>query len=403
MIFEIAIVLLIVILGYKLPHVFRIEDKELKNVRLLWFFHLLFGVVFYFYIMSLGGSDSTKYWKVAKEINFQQMLEFLTSGKATQAMIALNYFPSNFLGLPYFVGNIIYCLIGFVGFLCFYKIVLDLVPYNTLFLGIPIFPIIFFLPNLHFWSSNVGKDTLLFTIVGLFCYSMLNLKKRIPLVILCCLLGFMVRPHIVFFLLVAFGMAYLYQNKIPTYQKLFFFIILFVGAAIVLPRVLDITQMEELSVDSYSEFSQRKAEDLSRKHTGSSIDISSYPFPLKVFTFLFRPTITDVNSAISLVAALENILLLVLFLKLLKRDLISNLKKSPTVIKAMIFMLAIGTVAFSMTLGNMGIMIRMRNMFLPGLIIYILWVFSFRQSKEMEARKIWAIRHKQKLLEKTSK
>jgi hypothetical protein len=52
-------------------------------------------------------------------------------------------------------------------------------------------------------------------------------------------------------------------------------------------------------------------------------------------------------------------------------------------LEEMIYFLIIGTIAFSQSLGNLGIMIRMRNMFLPGLIIFLFWHFSYQNSEEM--------------------
>jgi hypothetical protein len=51
----------------------------------------------------------------------------------------------------------------------------------------------------------------------------------------------------------------------------------------------------------------------------------------------------------------------------------------------MIYFLLLGTFAFSQSLGNLGIMIRMRNMFLPGLIIFFLWHFSYIQNEKLVA------------------
>lgn len=62
-------------------------------------------------------------------------------------------------------------------------------------------------------------------------------------------------------------------------------------------------------------------------------------------------------------------------------------RKAPFVIKGLVFFLIIGTLAFSQSLGNVGIMIRMRNMFLPGLLIYILWCFSYEQQQIAESKK----------------
>jgi hypothetical protein len=152
-----------------------------------------------------------------------------------------------------------------------------------------------------------------------------------------------------------------------------------------LPKVMEFAKIEEASVDSFDKFSVGKAALLSRSHTGSAVDISSYPFPLKVFTFLYRPFFFDINGIPSVLASFENLLLLVLSFTVLKNKPLQTFKNAPFVIQGMVYFLLIGTLAFSQTLGNVGIMIRMRNMFLPGLIVFIFWHFSYRQSLESEA------------------
>ena len=51
---------------------------------------------------------------------------------------------------------------------------MDLIPTNATFKGYYLFPLLFYMPNLHFWSCGVGKDTLLFFCIGLFSYGWYN-------------------------------------------------------------------------------------------------------------------------------------------------------------------------------------------------------------------------------------
>ena len=74
----------------------------------------------------------------------------------------------------------------------------------------------------------------------------------------------------------------------------------------------------------------------------------------------------------------ENLLLLLLTIDVLGNKPVRLFKKSPFLIKGMIYFLIVGTLAFSQSLGNIGIMIRMRNMFLPGMLIFILWSIAYR-------------------------
>ena len=145
-------------------------------------------------------------------------------------------------------------------------------------------------------------------------------------------------------------------------------------------------KIEEASIDSFSEFSSQKAGLLSRTTTGSRIDISSYPLPLKLFTFLYRPLFFDINGLPALFASIENLFLLILSIRVLKNNPIETFKKAPMPIKGMLLYLFIGTLAFSQTLGNLGIIIRMRNMFLPGLLIFFLWSFSYAREKNIKKK-----------------
>src|SRR5690606_32184222 len=98
-------------------------------------------------------------------------------------------------------------------------------------------------------------------------------------------------------------------------------------------------KVEEVSVEHFSEFAESKSAVLSRGHTGSAVDISTYPAPLKWFTFLFRPLFFDVNGVPALVASFENLLLLLLFLKVMSEKPYYYFKRAPFVIKGLVIFL----------------------------------------------------------------
>ena len=197
-----------------------------------------------------------------------------------------------------------------------------------------------------------------------------------------------IRPHMVLFLMVSFGLAYILGGKISVFQRTLFSVVLLGISIAILPSVLEYAKIEEASVESFDKFADAKSSVLSRASTGSAIDISSYPFPLKVLTFLFRPFFFDVRNLNGLIASLENLVLVIIFFKAIRTQPIAAFRKAPFVIKGLVFFLIIGTLAFSQSLGNVGIMIRMRNMFLPGLIIYLLWCFSYEQEQIAKSRKV---------------
>jgi hypothetical protein len=357
-----------------------------KKLQKLLFFHFLIGVFFYLFTNN-GGGDAWGYWKASQGMTTTEFFAYLYEAKGTYFMYSFNYIPANIFGMPFFASTMFYSLLGYIGTVFFYLTTIKTVPYNSKFKNLILFPLLFFMPNMHFWSSGVGKDTVLFLCVGMFSYAMLNIVKRIPLLVISLLLSYLIRPHITLFLLVGFGLAFLFSKKVSAFKRVLFTVLLIGGGIMILPSVMKFAKIEETTIESVNQFSENKADLLSRSGTGSAIDISSYPFPLKVFTFLYRPFFFDIRGIPAVIASFENLLLLLLTIQVFKNKPIAAFKSAPFVIKGLVFFLIIGTLAFSQTLGNVGIMIRMRNMFLPGMLIFILWSFSYQQQKRIERQK----------------
>lgn len=382
MILDFLYILVIIVLGLGFISLFtnQLTERDHRLLRYLFFFHLLLGVYYCYFIQG----DAIGYWRVPKAYNFDDFKSGLFDGEGTMFMYAFNYLFSNMLNMSYLSNTLMYSLFGFMGLLFFYLVVLETIPYNKVINGYVLFPLVFFLPNLHFWSAGIGKDTTLFLCIGMFTYGILKPLTRLPLLGLSMLLTLAIRPHIALFLMVGFGMAYIFGGKISVFQRVIFSVVLIGIGLAILPSVMAFAKIEEATVESFDSFAEGKAAVLSRSHTGSSIDISSYPFPLKVLTFWFRPFFFDVRNLNGLVASVENLLLVIIFIKAMRSSPLKAFLKAPFVIKGLVFFLIVGTLAFSQSLGNVGIMIRMRNMFLPGFLIFLMWCFSYEQQRRKE-------------------
>ncbi|MEL6812490.1 MAG: hypothetical protein AAFP76_14260 [Bacteroidota bacterium] len=352
---------------------------KIKKLRHLWLYHLLFSVVFYIYTRN-NAADANGYWRIAKESSAEAFQLYLSKGPGTKFMFVLNYFPAKILDLSIFAGTLIYSIIGFIGIYFFYRIIVDLIPHNYSVKGYGLFPLLLFLPSMHFWAGGVGKDTLLFFSIGMFGFALQKVGKRIPLLVLSVALSYMVRPHILIVMLMAFGGAYLISRKLQLYKRLFFFGLLISISIIILPRVLEYVSVDDGSFSDIVSRSVTQAGHLSGQDIGSSVDISSYPFPLKVLTFLYRPLFFDIHGITSLFASFENLILLILSFKILRFKPITTFKKAPIVIKGYLLFLLLGAMILSLSLSNFGIILRMKNMFLPGFLIYIYWALSFQIS-----------------------
>ena len=379
MLLDVIYIPIIIMLGLGFINVFRsdISDHDEVMLKRLFFYHLLMGVYYCFFILG----DAVGYWRLPKTYNFETFKDGLFNGEGTMFMYAFNFMFSNILNMSYLSNTLLYSLFGFMGITFFYIIAIKNIKYNKIINGYVLFPLIFFLPNLHFWSAGVGKDTTLFLCIGMFAYGLMKPFKRIFLIVIALSLSMAIRPHITLFLLLGFGIAYVFGGKVSPFQRfLFSAVMIGIGIAI-LPSVMEFARIEEASAEGFDKFATGKAAVLSRASTGSAIDISSYPLPLKVVTFWFRPFFFDVRNINGLIASLENLVLVIVFIKAMRTNPIGAFKAAPFVIKGLVIFLLVGTLAFSQSLGNVGIMIRMRNMFLPGLIIYMMWVFSYQQQR----------------------
>ncbi len=374
--------IVIILLGNSFISVFKdsLRPGDVTLLQKLWGFHLLFGMIYYAFIVYGPGGDSIGYYNASNLLTLSQAWElFLVYGPGTYGMYLLNVIPSSFLG--FFGMTLVYTLLGFIAFIMYYVLFGQLIAHNSSFMNFKLFPFVLFLPNLHFWSAGLGKDTILFFCIACFLYGLRNLTRRLPLVLFALALSYLVRPHITIFLIAAFGLGYMLDGNLKLYQKFFLSLIFLVGFIALFDNVMTFLKIEDLSSDTLNEFSESRVSNLSRASTGSSVDISSYPFPLKVLTFLYRPFFFDINGVLAVIASFENLLLLLLSIKLFKANPYKVFVSGNYFIKGAFLFLIMGVVSFSLILGNLGIMLRQKNMFLPILIFLCMYAISYQKER----------------------
>lgn len=380
---DVIVLFIVLMLGLNLSNIFKnkITFKDQSNFKKLWIYHVFFGVIYWAYIEYGPGGDAYAYYKVAKELSFTETFSFYrTHGPGTYAIYLLNVIPAKFIG--FFGMTMIYTLLGYIGIIYFYMVFKNQIKFNTTIGKTELFPLIFFLPNLHFWSAGLGKDTILFFCIGMFIYSMQKPSENIIKIILALSLSYLIRPHITVFLIASFGIGYVLDGNLKAYQKIFLGGVFFILFILLFDNIMTYLKLEDLDTESIEQFSETRASNLSREHTGSAIDISGYPFPFKIFTFLYRPLFFDARSILALVASFENLLLLVLSWRFIKLNPIKIFNVGNYMVKSMFIFLIIGSVSFSIILGNLGIILRQKNMFVPALLFICLWGFSYNADQK---------------------
>lgn len=376
---DFCIIIITLLVGFNVKYLYKnFTSFERKWLGYLFAYHLIISTVFSFYIQTNGG-DATHYWDAPKELFLDQIIKGVTNGSATATILLVNYIPAKVFGLSFLTGNILYALIGYFGFIYLFLLAKtflgnfeDLLAIK--FFGLPLFTLIWFLPNLHFWSSGIGKDTLLFFSIPLFIYSLMALKTRWLGIILATLIMFLIRPHIVLFLILSMAIAFFVAGNLKLYQKVFLCVVFIGGFISIFDYVLNFVQLESFEVAQIEQYASNKAKNLNTVRAGSGVDISNYPLPFKIITFLYRPLFFDANGLFGLLASLENLILVLLTFKVILRGFIQSFKSAVPILKGVLVYCIVASVSFSLILGNLGIMMRQKNMIIPSLIIFFLWV-----------------------------
>ncbi len=223
--------------------------------------------------------------------------------------------------------------------------------------------LILFLPNMHFWTASLGKGSIIFFGLMLFAYAINKPKERMYKLIFALLIIYFVRPHVFLFVAVGIVLGYMSgKEKIAFWKKLMVYIILVGGLLIAQDQILNVVGLEDSDnvIGDFENFSETRAEGLSE--SGSGVDISSYPLPLKLFTFWFRPLFFDSGGFLSLIISFENLLYLFLFFKILNINFIKFLFKSEVVVKMSLVVFLLSSFAMTFIMSNLGIIMRQKSM-----------------------------------------
>ncbi|NGF56538.1 hypothetical protein G5B00_08415 [Parapedobacter sp. SGR-10] len=382
-ILDILFSLIFIVCAYRVRNLYAFNGGEKKLISLIFVVHTL--VCFVATPILFNGGDAKGYWMVPKLFSYDQIWTAVKENpRPTQIMYLINYFFANVFGLSFLTGMLFYSFLGMWGFVLILATIKSFIPdlrvlRGAKVYGIPVYPLVFLLPNMHFWSVGIGKDTLLFFSVSLFMYSLLALGKRFVGMLVAVAIAYFLRPHVLLFMVAGFALPYVFSSRFNIIQK-----VLMGGAMLalffpLLNSVLAFAKIEQLSTEHLESFHEGKAAALSV--AGSGIDLSALPYPLQVLTFLFRPLFFDAHNVLAIVASIENLIQVFLVLFFLKNRFIRFIRKANFLIKGSFFYYMIGAIAFAPMMSNLGIIIREKNMLMPAFLIFVLAAIQFKRQQ----------------------
>lgn len=344
------------ILSLKVCAIFKLSYKI---SIFLYFWHLLFCIIYFWFILSFGG-DSLSYYLSGLEGGRDSFLGTGFIVKLTEVLINL--------GFSFLDCFLLFNLFGYLGLLAFTGAILQATQDKNKYIKL-IGIIIILLPSVSFWSSGLGKDSLSFMATTFALWASLDLKSRKNLLFFSIVVMFLVRPHIGFILFFAFAISLIFDKNINVYSKIFLSSLSISVLIAVIPLILKFINLDGGVADVNAFVDKRQSYNL---EGGSSVDISSMILPMQMLTYLFRPLPFEANSLFSLLASIDNIILIILFIL----GIFSILKRErPSVESNRIFLwiyFYLSLIVLATTTANLGIAMRQKWMFIPFMIFLFL-------------------------------
>jgi len=348
----------------------------LKSTHLffLFLFHALISWFTYHYLVG-SPSDAHLYWLVNYDVHLHEWSYFFRVG--TGFVIFLNY-PFLKLGFPFWLGHLIYSLIGFFGVIIFakwsYKV---LALKNDSFFVLVLLGLVLLSPNLHIWTSIIGKESIVFLSISTLFYTSLNIKKYWVYGALASFMLIMIRPHVAFMLLVALFIGLGFNKQIHKKVRISLGLILPVIGVFLFYIMLQISRIRYFDWDRILEANAYSL--LSKSDLAGYIPMNEYDIFTRIFALNFRPLFFDAHNSLSFFASLENIFSL-LFIIMGLFLFIKNFRKikiKPWVIVCLSFFL-IASLFYIQRYSNLGLFMRTKMMYMP--FLYIAVISFFKQS-----------------------
>jgi hypothetical protein len=336
--------------------------------------HICF-TIFYYYLATLQDFDANTYFREAfHATNFNDVL-----GLSTNFIISVCYFLIHFLNFGFFS---VFLFFSYIGIVSFTKIFHYYSTKNLIHNKIVFLPVLFWLlllPSVHFYSSMIGKDSIMFCcITYIVLYVIDNSTSSKPKILFCFVLGFLIRPHITLILLFSFV---LFASPFSNTRFIFFkkFIYYSIVLALIPTILFLVTSVLGISdIDILMEYFEQRVEIAGGVGGNYSVDMKDMNFIGRLLTVLLRPSIFDIKNTFGFILALENIIWFFIFLKgfyfIVKNFSLIRQSKSYAYIKFSIFYVFFTLIALSFGVGdNLFLFVRQKlQIVTPFYFLYII-------------------------------
>lgn len=365
---------LLIIGRFKLQ--FPFLDAEL--LKRLLFYHFFLAFVYYLYA-TFNPSDS-KYYYASVVNNFGRIDWTGFYGTSTIFIKFVAYPFINYLGFTYEAMMVLFAFLGFLGFVFMYIFFKENIKFKHTLFGFDLLTLFIFLPNLHFWSSSLGKGSMIFLGIGMFFFAISRFRERIIYVLLGGLIIYHVRPHIMLVILVASAMGFIFSTRgIGLASKILFLAGACIAFFFIYKDVLSMVGIQEEEFVTQGLDLTHRARELTKATSG--IDIGSYSLIEQLFAFVYRPLFFDAPGILGLIVSFENVFYLIMTFKVLNLRAIRFVISGSFLVKAAMVSFITVSIALAQVSGNLGLAMRQKS---QVMILFLFVIISFLDSEKMK-------------------
>jgi hypothetical protein len=348
-----------------------IKDKDYLRLWIIKAFVTLVVMIGYEYVYGL---DAYRYY--ADAVYYKED-HHVWGSSGTDDIKIINHYFTYLVGNSYFSLKLFNSFLGFIGLIYLYKSFLYIMQRSGYHVDNKTYINSFFLfPSVIFWSSILGKDPLNLFFVGLFTYSFLQLMDRVKITYILIMAFSIIGVYYIrsWWAVIMVASMVLYNVKLNSPKQVLGliitspFIIIGLGAFLSKQGITSFQGIFERMADT----SENLAYGGSSVGVAAITGISDYLlwFIPNLFTSLYRPMPFDVRNAFTLLAAIENVVLLYFSFKYIFlewKNIVSNRYLKFLVL--FIFSWSLFYVIISPT--NLGTAARFKLQVLPAMLIII--------------------------------
>lgn len=353
-------------------HFARAGESRVRFVMFVLLLLVHIGAAFatYLYSQEFGG-DTTVYYYDRLGIYGN------ASGLSTVFVVNFVQFLKSYLGGSFFDYFLLFQSMGFWGILFVLRAFDDIHHELGQSTSKPVY-LLLFLPGLHYWTSAIGKDGPIFLGIAMCTWAAFRLQTRYPAFAVGVGIALLVRPHIALIALIALAVALLLGRNISLLTRVGLMAVVLAGIGSVAGLVEGtVTGLSLSSTDSVTEFLETKSQ--VSEESGADLSIVGASFPVKLLSLLFRPFFIDANGALGYIASLENAVLLVIILTLLRRfGTAWAMTRAAMFSRFAIFFFGMITLLLALVNYNVGLGLRQKMMMMPALLIFFVALQAVR-------------------------